>query len=191
MLFGRGGRNFWVARIALLFIVLTAGAVFHYHGAAYWTVRGLYYALIVGFIATAVLRNRGRQRGVGTSGPGTFSGPPFGRGGVQPPFGGSYPPSQPHGDLPPSVPPGEYPQSLPAPDAPASVQQVGAPPFPAPAATAPPVPEVVPVGHSILSAPGQQPGWYPDPSNPMARQYWDGTAWSHRLKWDGQTWVPV
>ena len=88
MLFGRGGRNFSVARIALLFIVLTAGAVFHYRGAAYWTVRGLYYALIVGFIATAVLRNRGRQRGVGTSGPGTFSGPPFGRGGVQPPFGG-------------------------------------------------------------------------------------------------------
>ena len=63
MLFGRGGRNFWVARIALLFIVLTAGAVFHYHGAAYWTVRGLYYALDCRFHCDGGVAQQGKAAG--------------------------------------------------------------------------------------------------------------------------------
>jgi hypothetical protein len=187
MLFGRGGRNFWIIRIGILVLVLTAGAVFHYHGAAYWTVRGLYYALIAGFILTAVWRNKSRQRGgLGTRGPGTFSGRPYQGGGMQPPFGGQYPPSQPHGDLPPSVPPAE-----PSPSTPVGGRSMKVPPATTPPATVRPFPEVAPVEHSVLSGPGQEPGWYPDPSDPMARHYWDGANWSHRLKWDGTTWVPA
>lgn len=29
-----------------------------------------------------------------------------------------------------------------------------------------------------MSAPSPAPGWYPDPSDPSRRIYWDGTAWS-------------
>jgi len=172
LLFGRGGRNFWILRIGIIVLVLTAGAVFHYRGAGYWTIRGLYYALIFGFIVSAVWRNKGRQRGVGARGPGTFSGPSYGRGGMPPPFGGQYPSSQRHGDLPPSVSPADRPPSVPVADS-------------------SPIPAAVPLEHSLLSAPGQRPGWYPDPLDPMARHYWDGSTWSHRVKWDGHAWVPA
>lgn len=173
-------------RIGILVLVLAAGAVFHYHGAAYWTVRGLYYALILSFVLTAVWRGKARQRGVGNGGPGTFSGRPYPRGGMQPPFGGQYPPSQPHPDLPPSVSPAERPPAVPG-----GAPLMAVPPATDAPAAAAPFPEIAPVEHSLLSAPGQQPGWYPDPSDPMARHYWDGSTWSHRLKWDGKTWVPA
>jgi hypothetical protein len=29
-----------------------------------------------------------------------------------------------------------------------------------------------------MTAPRPAPGWYPDPSDPRKRIYWDGTAWS-------------
>jgi hypothetical protein len=36
-------------------------------------------------------------------------------------------------------------------------------------------------GHALADAvtqPSPAPGWYPDPSDPERRIYWDGTAWS-------------
>ena len=176
---GRGGRNFWIIRIVLVAAVLSAGAVFHYHGAGYWTIRAIYYALIFSFVMTAVWRNKARQRGMGGGGGGgRFGSSPYGGGGMPPPFGGQYPPGPPRQDAPPSVSPADIPPSVASSDATATVQ---------------PIPRAVPVPvqSSLLSAPGQQPGWYPDPLDPMARHYWDGTQWSHRLKWDGQTWVPA
>ncbi|MGO9157996.1 DUF2510 domain-containing protein, partial [Mycobacterium sp.] len=29
-----------------------------------------------------------------------------------------------------------------------------------------------------MTTPSPAPGWYPDPSDPGRRIYWDGTAWS-------------
>jgi len=240
MIFGRGGRSFWYLRLGLLFLLFTAGSAFHYRGAGYWTVRALYYALIFSFVIAAVWRHRASRRGVGTGGPGTFSGPsPYQGGGMSPPFGGRYPPFG--GEYPPNpphdeshvYPPAGYPSAVyppvsdqapahPSPaDHPPSVPVVApavqsvpvaappAPPVPiaaptgttAPASPAvpprvpqaaavvPPVSSSAPVAYGLLSAPGQQPGWYPDPLDPMTRRYWDGVAWSHRLKWDGTTWV--
>ena len=31
------------------------------------------------------------------------------------------------------------------------------------------------------STPPPEPGWYPDPSNPSQRRYWDGSAWTTEL----------
>jgi len=256
MIFGRGGgRNFWIFRVGILVLLLTAGSAFHYKGAGYWTVRGLYYALIFGFILTAVWRGKARQRGMGTGGSGQFPGPaPYQQGGMPPPFGGryspygqqpsyggQYPPMPSHVDSPPSVAPADNPPSVPVevppagePAAPSIPEMsVGAerpaaappsfePPVPVPAPTPPPVPAApaapapspaptpsgqlqpvaeraiaMPVSHEAapdhakISAPEKKAGWYPDPLDPMARHYWDGGAWTYRLKWDGKGWVPV
>jgi hypothetical protein len=175
MLFGGGGRNFWIIRVGILVLLIGGGAVFHYRGAGYWTIRALYYVVIFSFVLTAVWRNKAR-RGVGTRGPGSFGQSPYQGGGMQPPFGGQFP-SGTHGDSPPSVFPAERPPSVPVAD------PAGFVPFPQL------VP--IPVEHSLLSAPGQQPGWYPDPLDPMARHYWDGSTWSHRVTWDGKAWIPA
>jgi hypothetical protein len=62
---------------------------------------------------------------------------------------------------------------------------------PADGTVAPKVLNVAPTGHTSLSGPGQEPGWYPDPFDPMARHYWDGTVWTQRIKWDGKAWAPA
>jgi hypothetical protein len=39
----------------------------------------------------------------------------------------------------------------------------------------------------------QRSGWYPDPQAPDdagRRSWWDGTAWSSPVRWDGTDWVP-
>ena len=62
---------------------------------------------------------------------------------------------------------------------------------PAAGTVAPKALNVAPTGHTSLSGPGQEPGWYPDPFDPMARHYWDGTVWTQRVKWDGKAWAPA
>jgi len=185
MLFGRGGRNFWMLRLGILVLVLAAGAAFHYRGAGYLAVRGLYYVLIFGFIVSALWRNRARQRGIGNRGPGTFSGPaPYRGGGMPPSFGGQYPPSSSQ-DAP------VYPSSAEnPPSVPVALPQVATPPVNEPPVVGPSAADVAKFGHTSLTGPGEAPGWYPDPLDPMARNYWDGATWSHRLKWDGTAWVP-
>jgi hypothetical protein len=34
-----------------------------------------------------------------------------------------------------------------------------------------------------------QPGWYPDPIDPMLQRWWDGNAWSAHVARDGVTWT--
>ena len=203
MLFGRGGRNSWVLRLGLLALVIGAGSAFGHRGNGYLAFRGLYYLLILSFVGTAIWRNRSRQGGGRTGGSGMFSGPSRYRGGgMPPPFGGQYPPDFPQGSSGRPSSPADHPPSVPA-GAPPEV--AGAqPPFPAgsppsvtagppsvPPGVAPPAVDVAVLGQTSLSGPGQQPGWYPDALDPMARHYWDGTAWTQRLKWDGKTWLPA
>jgi len=175
---GRGGRNFWIFRIGMLVLLLTAGAVFQHRGAGYWTMRSLYYVVIIGLVAAAALRNRSRRR-VGPREPGSFSGPsPYQGGAAEPPFGSQYPPSSPYRDLPVHTSPDENPPAVP------SVAPIVAEPQ---VRVSPPA-EVKPLD-ARLSAPAEQPGWHPDPLDPMARHYWDGRTWSRRVKWDGANWV--
>jgi multidrug transporter EmrE-like cation transporter len=38
-----------------------------------------------------------------------------------------------------------------------------------------------------MTEPSPAPGWYPDPSDPSRRIYWDGTAWSGPARADTST----
>ena len=202
MLFGRGGRNSWVLRLGLLALVIGAGSTFGHRGNGYLAFRGLYYLLILSFVGTAIWRNRSRQGGGRTRGSGIFSGPSgtteeacrlrSAAGTDRTSRRGVGRPSSP-ADHPPSVPAGAPPEVAGAqPSFPAgSPPSVTAGPPPAPPGVAHPAADVAVLGQTSLSGPGQQPGWYPDALDPMARHYWDGAAWTQRLKWDGKTWIPA
>ena len=187
-LFGGGRRNPGL-RIALVAAMAGSAVIFHHSGSAYWTIRGIYYAVILVVLGGVAWRRYGQRAKRPFNASSDFDGASGGSwpaGGPSP----SEPTADPYGpvaatpDAPPSVLPLEA-VVAPAPPAPDGPTTTALPAFgTAGTEQAPPPPPE-------RRAAAQPPGWYADPSDEQARHYWDGIRWTQTVRWDGKGWQAV
>jgi hypothetical protein len=58
----------------------------------------------------------------------------------------------------------------------------GGPPGPGPSPT-------LPGEAGPTTTPVREPGWFPDQQDMKLQRYWDGSAWTHTRRWEGDRWV--